>query len=154
MNLIILKNIHCILIMCVFHFLTLANMSLYLTSNIVYFAYNCYSNWEKSHFLGVVVISSYLKPSLSEEDANSYNNMFLKLAWIINGLQCLTSGFWWFRRCRLHEIKPPPVFLIPSWERHIFCQKRERFRILRKELCAKRSWLSSLDSWKVIEGFM
>lgn len=25
-------------------------------------------------------------------------------------------------------------------------------QFLRKELCAKRSWLSSLDSWKVIEG--
>ena len=69
MNLIILKNIHCILIMGVFHFLTLANMSLYLTSIVVYFARICYSNWEKSHFLGVVVIFSYLKPSLSEEDA-------------------------------------------------------------------------------------
>lgn len=80
MNLIILKNIHCILIMGVFHFLTLANMSSYLTSNIVYFAHNCYSNWEKSHFLGVVVIFSYLKPSLNEEDANSYNKMFLKWA--------------------------------------------------------------------------
>lgn len=54
---------HCILIMGVI--LALANMSLYLTNNTAYcvldLAYNCaIESGKKSHFLGVVVIFSYL----------------------------------------------------------------------------------------------